>query len=247
MKTLSAGMLFLVCVAFSSSVWADTTINEYTFSDDSTEIYMNPFFSEYDRVVDFLASLYGYGDYAGYSLTQTYHQEFALNGIACIVVREDIDIPPSGTTSADVDVHNIYYYYAKDTEDNIHVLQAVYYGDETMGWTYSDLPEGKTSLKYPADPVPDQEVFFGHVAETGKQVGDISGCSTIVFDALPWTTQPITEYLVPASGILAMSHNWDGSLNGYSTDGGAPEHAEEEKSTWEEWLDDKCFISACSP
>lgn len=247
MKKLSTGILFLVLVVISSPASADTTVNGYIFSDDSINLHENPYFSEYDRVVDFLTSLYGYGDYTDYSLSQGYHQEFSLDGVACIVIREHVSIPLYGGTSPDVDVHNIYYYYAKDIDDNIHVLQAAYSSDdETMGWHYTDLPEGTTTLKYPAIPAPGQEVFFGHVSETGKPVGDISGCVTIVFEDLPWTTEPITEYLMPASGVLAMSHNWNNGLNGYSFDGGAPEYAEEEQGAWDEWLDDHCFISACS-
>jgi hypothetical protein len=53
-----------------------------------------------------------------------------------------------------VDLHDIYYYYAKDIADNIHVLQFAYYsGEESMGWHYTNLPEGKTTLKYPDNPV----------------------------------------------------------------------------------------------
>jgi len=250
MKTLSAGMVFLALVVISSPASADTTLNGYTFSDDSMNLYENSFFSEYDRIntLDFLTSLYGYGDYIGYSLSQTKHQEFALDGIACIVILEHISIPLYGGTSPDVDVHNIYYYYAKDIDDNIHVLLAAYYSDgESIGWDYTYLPEGKTTLKYPAEPTPDQEVFFGHVEETGKQVGNFKGCVTIVNQDLPWAAGPITEYLMPASGVLAMSHNWNGGINGYSSDGVPPEYAQEEQGTWDKWVDDHCFISACSP
>lgn len=240
---LGAFLVFVTQAAF-----ADTTIDGYTFSDDSTDLHKNPYFSEYDRGVDFLTSLYGYGEFYGYALSQTKHQDFALDGIECVVIREDIDIPQYGELSPDVDVHNIYYYYAKDIDDNIHVLQAVYYsGGENTGWNYSDLPEGTTSLKYPAEPTPGQEVFFGHVEETGKPVGDIKGCVTIANENLPWAAEPITEYLRPAFGVLAISYNDNGGINGYSSNGVAPEFAEEEQSTWDEWLDDHCFISACSP
>jgi len=238
--------VFLFFVPHAAS--ADTLLNGYTFSDDSTDLHENPYFSEYDRMVDFLTSLYGYGDFYGYALSQVFHQTFALEGIDCVVIREHVSIPPSGETSPDVDVHTIYYYYAKDTDDNIHVLQMVYYSDgDSIGWNYSDLPEGVTTLKYPASPSPGQEVFFGYVDETGKQVGDFHGCVTIVHEGLPWTDESITEYLIPAAGVLALSYNQGGGINGYSFDGVAPEYAEEEESTWEEWLDDNCFISACSP
>ncbi len=240
--------LFVSFLVFVSHVaFADTTIDGYTFSVDSMNLYENSFFSEYDRTLDFLTSLIGYGDYTDYALSQTYHQEYTLDGIDCAVIREHVSIPPYGGLSPDVDVHDIYLYYAKDIDDNIHILLAAYSGDGgVIGWSYTDLPEGETTLKYPTDPVPGQEVFFGEVAETGKQVGDIEGCATIVFDSLPWTDGPITEYLRPGSGVFAMSHNWNDEINGYSYDGGAPEYAEEEKGTWEEWRDDHCFISACS-
>ena len=237
---------FLLLAPHAAS--ADTLLNGYTFSDDSMDLHENPFFSEYDRGVDFLTSLYGYGDFIGYALSQTKHQDFALDGIDCVVIREDIEIPLYDETSPDVDVHNIYYYYAKDTDDNIHVLQMVYYsGEDSLGWNYSNLPEGGTTLKYPAAPTTGQDVFFGYVDETGKQVGDFHGCVTIINEDLPWTDESITEYLIPVSGVLALSYNQGGGINGYSVDGVAPEYAEEEESTWEEWLDDNCFISACSP
>ena len=69
-------------VVMSSPVSADTTVNGYTFSDDSLDLYANPYFSEYDRMVDFLTSLYGYGDFTGYALSQLFHHTFALDGIA---------------------------------------------------------------------------------------------------------------------------------------------------------------------
>ena len=247
-RILATALLGVFLILAPHTASADTLLNGYTFSDDSLDLYENPYFSEYDRMVDFLTSLYGYGDFTGYALSQVFHQTFALDGIDCVVIREHVSIPPYGGTSPDVDVHDIYYYYAKDTDDNIHVLQMVYYsGGDSIGWRYTDLPEGRTTLKYPADPSPGQEVFFGHVEETGKRVGDFSGCVTIANEDLPWTLEPITEYLLPVSGILALSYNQNGGINGYSFDGGAPEYAEEEQGTWDEWLDDHCFISACSP
>jgi len=79
-------------------------------------------------------------------------------------------------------------------------------------------------------------------------VGDIPGCVTIGFDSPPYApTETITEYLAPGAGVLASSFNWNNGMNGFSFDAVPPESAEEDKSEWEEWWDDHCFISACSP
>lgn len=241
------GILFLVLAAISSPASADVTINGYTFSDDSTELHMNPYFSTYSRRVDFQTSLYGYGNFGGYSLSQVFHQTFTIEGIECIVIREDISIPKSGRLSSNVDVHNIYLYYAKDTLDNIHVLQMAYYGDQgTIIWDYTDLPEGNTTLKYPKSPTSGQEIFFGKVGFKILPLGK-AFFTTLVFDSLPYADGSITEYLTYGIGIFSMGHNWNSSINGYSKTGFPPELLEDDESSWDEWREDHCFISASSP
>jgi hypothetical protein len=152
-RILTRALFSLLIAAFfvvmSNPASGDTTIYGYTFSDDSTDLHMNTYFSEYDRMVDFLTGLYGYGDFTGYDLFQVFNQTFTLDGIDCVVIREHIDIPLYGGFSPDVDVHDIYY-YTKDIEDNIHILQFTYYsGEESIGWHYNELPEGRTTMKYP--------------------------------------------------------------------------------------------------
>lgn len=249
-------LIFFSCLAAAGIVGAaspcgSAELGGYTFSDDSTHLYLNPFFSNSNRDVDFLATLYGYGDFAGSQVLQSHHQYFTLGGIPCNVVLERGYFPDYSSGSPPDMIHyTAYHYYAKDTEDNIHVLQYSFHpdGGPSIGWSYTDLPEGMTTLKYPAEAQPGQEVFFGSVTGTEVRVGDIRGCVTIEFDSLPHApSETITEYLVSGGGILASSFNWEGGINGFSTDAVAPEYAEEEGSAWEEWWDDNCFISVCSP
>jgi len=244
---LSAGILFLVLLAFSCPASADTTINGYTFSDDSTELHENPYFSTYSRGVDFQSSLYGYGSFGGYNLSQLFHQYYILDGIECVVICEHVSIPGSGNSSSSVDVHDTYLYYAKDTLDNIHILQLAYTsGEDSFGWIYTDLPEGKTTLKYPKDPTSGEEIFFGNVGYEILPLGEWY-FTTLVFDSLPYASGSITEYLTYGSGVFSMGYNWNNGFNGYSSTGFPPELLEEEEDTWHEWLDDHCFITACSP
>jgi hypothetical protein len=44
-------------------------------------------------------------------------------------------------------------------------------------------------------------------------VVDITGCLTIVLDSLPYAQESITKYLRPGTGVLAMSHNWNGGTD----------------------------------
>ncbi|HOO44847.1 MAG TPA: hypothetical protein PLM29_01360 [Deltaproteobacteria bacterium] len=244
LRRFSAGMLLLMLVVIPFPVSADTTIGDYTFSDDSTELDQNPYFSTYERGVDFQISLYGYGGFGGYTLSQEFHQYFTLDGIECAVIREHIDIPYSGDSSSSVDVHDIYLYYAKDTEDNIHILQMAYSGDQgSMGWIYTDLPEGITTLKYPKSPSSGQDIFFGSVGFKIIPLGEVY-FTTLKFDALPYCSDTVTEYLTYGSGLFSMSY---GGVSGYSATGFPPELLEEDESGWEEWKEDHCFITACSP
>lgn len=246
---------FLSCVVLAVILGAafpcsSAELGGYTFADDSIDLYLNPYFSDHDRPGDFITTLYGYGDFAGYEVLQGHHQYYELDGIPCNVILERGYFPDFSSGSVKMTYYTAYHYYAKDTQDNIHLLKYVFYPNKGQGasWSYEDLPEGATTVKYPADPQPGQEVVFGSVAATGISVGDIRGCATIVFDSLPHApSKSVTEYLVPGSGILASSFNWEGGINGFSHDAGAPEHAEEEDTAWKEWWDDHCFISACSP
>ena len=247
--------VFLLCVMSAVILGAafpcsSAELGGYTFDDDSIDLYLNPYFSDHSRPGDFITTLYGYGDFAGHEVIQSHHQYYELDGISCNVILERGYFPDFSRGYADMIYYTAYHYYAKDAEDNIHLLKYHFIPHEGQGasWSYEDLPEGSTTVKYPADPQPGQEVVFGTVTATGVSVGDIRGCTTIVFDSLPHApTGSITEYLVPGSGILASSFNWKGGINGFSKDASAPEFAEEENSAWKEWWDDHCFISACSP
>lgn len=227
-------------------------LNGYTFSDDSTDLWKNPYFSNYVRHVDLGITLYGYGDFANTQYSQSFQQTFNLAGIECVMLYEQGYYPTysAAGSSFQMDYNTGYVYYAKDTEDNIHVLQIVVFlqNQPEISWSYTDLTEGETTLKYPSNPAPGQQIFRGQVENTGVQVGDIRNCVTLLFDSPPqFPSHSVKEYLKPGTGVMAVSYNWESRINGFSFDAVAPEYAEEKKSTWEEWKDDNCFISTCSP
>jgi hypothetical protein len=232
----------------SQEISADVTLNGYVFSDDSTELWKNPYFSNFSREIDISVILYGYGDFSGREFKQMWWQEWIVAGIQCILFREQGYIPSYNETTASFDMEEYdsgSLIYAKDTQDNIHVLS---YSAAQAPWDYSLLPEGGTTLKYPADPVPGQQVFCGRVEATGVQMGEIEDLVTISFDSLPqYPSKTLTEYLRPGAGVIAVSYNWEGRINGYSFDAVPPEWQEEDQSKWEEWKDDHCFISTCAP
>lgn len=226
-------------------------LNGFTFGDDSDEIWRNPYFSRFSHIVSLGFKLYGYGDFAGHNLEQQYQQDTTVAGISCIVIRETFYFPTydDTTSSFDLEHSTAYYTYAKDTGDNVHILGiTVFLDDQTISWSPDDLEAGETTLKYPASPEADQQVFRGRVTASGLEYGDLRGCLAISFDSLPqYPSSTVTEYLVPNGGLIAVSYNWEDRLNGYSYDAVAPELAEEEKSGWDKWTDEHCFISACSP
>ncbi len=232
----------------SQRVSADVALNGYVFSDDSTELWKNPYFSNFSREIDISTILYGYGDFSGREFKQTFWQEWIAGGIPCILFREQGYLPSYNETTASFDMEEYdsgSVIYAKDTEDNIHILG--YFVNQDSSWDYSHLPEGGTTLKYPADPFPGQQVFCGHVEATGVQTGEMTGLVAISFDSLPqYPAETVTEYLRPGAGVIAVSYNWEGRINGYSFDAVPPERREEDRSRWEEWKDDHCFISACN-
>ncbi|MGC9325813.1 MAG: hypothetical protein ACP5G0_13815 [Desulfomonilia bacterium] len=225
-----------VCTYVSPASGDDVILNGYVFSDDSTDLAMNQYFSNYARGVDFSFTGYGYGDFKGYELSQLFSQYYSYQGIACVVIRELGYIPrkttEDGEPSITMDPYTRYFYYAKDIENNIHLINVT----------------GDTTLLYPDAPETGEAVFSGYVEDVGYALGDVSDCVVIARDALPYGfPSSMREYLIPGSGVYAISYNWDGRVNGFSTDGNPPELAEKDKSTWEEWVDDHCFISVCSP
>jgi len=227
---------------------ADVALNGYVFSDDSTELWKNPYFSHFSREIDISTILYGYGDFAGREFKQIFWQQWVVAGIPCILFREQGYLPSYNETTASFDLEEYNsgsVVYAKDTEDNIHILS--YSVNPGYSWDYSLLPEGGTTLKYPADPTAGQQVFCGRVEATGVHMGEIEDLVTISFDSLPqYPSKTLIEYLRPGAGVIAISYNWEGRINGYSFDAVPPERQEEDQSKWEEWKDDHCFISACS-
>ncbi|MCE5275707.1 MAG: hypothetical protein ABFD70_09485 [Syntrophaceae bacterium] len=255
--------LVLLCAPFAT---AYVDLGGYRFSDDpiegvpgtqdSSDLSGNYYFSNFEGMVDFHFSLLGYGEFKGYEILQQYRFVFPAGGVQCAVVEEQGYIPffspDDGVTSFDIEQCTTYYYYARDIEDNIHLLQVTidpYNPDiEPMAWSYEDLPAGGTTLIYPDSPYVGQQVFGGEVIETSAHLGDVSHEALVIdFDSRPYAFPgPVKQYLLPGSGILAGSYNWDGGTNGFSRDARAPENEEDSKGAWEEWKDNHCFISACS-
>ncbi len=259
---LLALLVLLPCAPADAGI---VTLNGYRFStdvvdtpfiQDSAILAGNPYFTDYPRVVDFNAGLYGYGDFRDHDNTQSYRQALPVGGVQCSVILEQGYIPyfspGDGITSFTMEFTVKYYYFARDIQDNVHLLQIIIIPDNPaigpMSWSVNDLPEGGTTLIYPAEPVVGQEVFGGHVVDVSAEIGDVTSNALVIeFDELPYDYPgAVTEYLLPGSAIYAVAHNWDGGTNGFSRDGQRPERKDEDKKAWEEWWDDHCFISACS-
>ncbi|HDP24493.1 MAG TPA: hypothetical protein ENN34_03520 [Deltaproteobacteria bacterium] len=211
----------------------EVVFNGAVFTDDSTELHKNRYFSEYARTVDFAFIGYGYGDFRGYTLRQVFSQNYSYLGIECVIIRETGYIPtpesPEDDSPITLEHYTRFLYYAKDDQNNIHLINV----------------SGDTTLLYPHNPVIGQRVFGGYVDAVGYTRGNLSDCLIIVRDSLPWGfPDRMTEYLIPGSGIAAVAYNYNGGMHGFSADGTPPELARRDKSTWEEWVNDRCFISA---
>jgi hypothetical protein len=241
--------LIVVLPAFSGTV----ELNGYTFSDelvdgtdipDSADLSQNYYFSDFTRGVDFHFEAYGYGNFRGYDIKQRFSQYYSINGIPCMTVYETGYTPrfspDDAVTSFQMDSYDAFIFYAKDINDNIHLLST------DLGWSYEDLPAGGTTLIYPNSPEKGQKVFGGHVLDTSVKIGDVTDSALLIeIDSLPYDFPgPVKEYLRPGLGIFAISYNWDGGLNGFSLDKKAPEREEEGGSAWHEWWNDHCFITA---
>lgn len=240
------------------------TLNGYQFSDDivaapdikdSAMLSFNRYFSDYVRTVDFNFQTYGYGSFAGYDVIRNYKQQGRVGGVACSVVFEQGYLPTflvgDNQTLFQFELYSAYYYYARDIDDNIHLLQVgitpINPSIPPMSWSYEDLPAGTTTLIYPDEPEDGQEVFGGHIVDAEGTIGTVSNSALIIlFDELPYDYPgPVTEYLLPESGRFALAHDWDGGVNGFSVDRKPPQRSDEDESAWEEWRDEHCFISAC--
>lgn len=268
-KVSLAGPVILVAVLFLVQVpslhGGTVTLNGYSFSTDVVEapdiqdsalLGDNPYFSDYPRLVDFQFGLYGYGSFSGKDNTLSYSQVFSVHGVQCSVIREQGWIPffdpDDHRTSFDIVFCTAYYYMARDTQDNIHILRVEIFVDppfsDILTWSVDDLPEGNTTLLYPSVPYAGQEVFGGHIESALTSIGGVTKeAEVIVFDELPYDyPAPYREYIVPRMGVFARACNWDGAINGFSQDGKNPDRTDDDKKAWEEWWDEHCFISACT-
>jgi len=258
-------LLVLALMLPGLSAGADTvTLNGYQFSNDivappdiqhSALLSSNRYFSTYARVQDFHSEAYGYGAFAGYDVSRVYKQQDLVGGVACSVIFEQGDLPTfldaDGVTLFQFELYSAYYCYARDIDDNIHLLRVdivpVNPSIPPMSWSYEDLPAGTTTLIYPDEPEDGQEVFGGHIVDAEGTIGNVSNSALIIlFDDLPYDYPgPVTEYLLPGSGRFALAHDWDDGVNGFSVDRKPPQRSDEDKDAWEEWRDEHCFISAC--
>ncbi len=250
-RALFTVLCTLTWIMSMSSPGDAAELNGYTFENDSTELWQNPYFSSFYNLSVIGFSQYGYGDFAGHDYHMYFQQTFALGGIPCVMLREQGLYPTysEGSGSFSFDDYSGYLYLAKDTEDNIHLLQvSIFLNSETRSWDYTQLTEGETTLLYPSNPSPGQVVFKGYVMDAAVQVGDFPTCMRIVFESHPkFPSQTVIEYLSPGLGLLAVSYNWQGRINGFSYTGVAPEEEDDDNKGWERWKDKYCFITAGCP
>jgi hypothetical protein len=262
MKSRSCLLLgcILMCLVAPLSSRADVELNGYTFPADSADLYKNPYYNQYLDRTSMGVVLHGYGDFTDKDINMWYNYPYTVAGIECAVMFEEGYYPTfiPDTSTFRMDYYQGYLYYARDTKDNIHILELEINLLPGAGntwdwqWDYTDLSKVGTTLLYPASPVTGQKVFGGHVSGINLQVGDTQDCIVLTFDSLPqFPSKTVTQYLGPGKGLIAEVYNWQGRINGFSQGGREAYFTEEtekdSRTSWEKYRDKACFISACAP
>jgi hypothetical protein len=251
--------LIMICIVTGlglgaqPSSGAEVTLDGYTFEDDSYDLFLNPYYDRYNNRTSMGQSLNGYGEFANHTANMWYSFPDIIAGINCAAMFVESYYPTfvEGTSSFQLDYYEGYVWYARDVDDNIHILQMALYLLEGLmtewSWDYRNLDGVNTTLLYPSSPVAGQEVFGGHVEAVGVDAGRMGECMEIVFDALPqFPSRTVTQYLAPHMGLIGEAYDWEGGTNGFSYNGEPPVTAHKSGGSWEKFTDRYCFISACA-
>jgi hypothetical protein len=147
----------------------DVELNGYVFSSDSSHIWENPYFDDYSAVtfLSYSKVLYGYGSYLDYDSREYYAGEGSYQNVRCAIICV-MGFTGGGDTPAEV---KRFEYWAKDEDDNIHLLQAIDAGDsESIMDDQAIIADGGTTLLFPAEPVAAQIVNGGYVTDVDTTV-----------------------------------------------------------------------------
>lgn len=194
----------------------DVTIHGFTFSDDSAQLWDNQYFDNYTaaNINTFSKILYGYGDFEGYDNTYYFDSYGTYENIDCIVIRERGYTPAYASGAFTMTPYTIYNYWAKDINDNIHLLMTkTSAGVETTA--DSIISAGGTTLIYPNAPVSRQFVYDGFVWELSASVGDYTSCLSLRRGVAP---SIVFDYYQVDAGLVTKVYNWGDSVNGFSLD-----------------------------
>ncbi len=215
---------------------ANVTLNGYTFSEDSADLWENHYFTSF--YTEGAPCLYygswiylSYGDFGGGDYIAEFFDKIeTYKDITCAVYREHGFwqgkwIQAQGDDPADPDYIPGYYmgerytrynYLAKDMNGNIHILKSVR-PNETDLDDAGLIIEGGTTLMYPNSPALEQPVYSGYVASldspnTGYSLLPYSHCVAIYrwinYGLKSDTIAPIILYLQPGIGIVEMAYFW---------------------------------------
>ncbi|HVN71244.1 MAG TPA: hypothetical protein VMU10_04405, partial [Desulfomonilia bacterium] len=204
---------------------SDVVLHGYTFSDDSANIWENPYFGAYtaSTITTYAKILYGYGDFKSYD-TGIYFDSFStVDSVNCVVLRVH-GYKPTATTTTDsttgqstttftFEPYTEYDYYAKDSNGNIHLLRSIN-GSDDFG-VDAITANGGTTLMYPSHPAANQLVYDGMVVSTNETIGTFTGCMSIRRGASPTVT---FDYYQADSGLVTTVYNWGETSNGISLD-----------------------------
>jgi hypothetical protein len=200
------------------------TLNGYTFSEDSANLWENQYFSSFytaDEPCLYYGSwIYlGYGDFEYDYIAEFFDKIESYKDITCVVYREhgfwegnwEVAV---GDDPTDPEYKPGYYmgerytrynYLAKDMDGNIHILKSVR-PNETDLDDEGIIEEGGTTLMYPNAPALEQPVYAGYV--TSVDTSNVEIIRWINYGLGSDTLAPIIINLQPGIGVVEMTYNW---------------------------------------
>jgi hypothetical protein len=215
---------------------SNVTLNGYTFSDDSANLWENKYFSSYykegEPCLYYGSWIYlAYGDFRGGDyIAEFFDRIDTYKDITCVVYREHGFWqgkwePASGDdpTAPDYipgyyigELYTRYNYLAKDMDGNIHILKSVRPNDTDLD-DAGLIIEGGTTLMYPNAPALAQPVYSGYVESIDTpnenySLAPYDHCISIVrwmnYGWIQPTIKPILLFLKPGIGIVEMAYYW---------------------------------------
>jgi hypothetical protein len=215
---------------------SNITLNGYTFSNDSANLWENQYFSSYykegEPCLYYGSWIYlAYGDFRGGDyIAEFFDRIDTYKDITCVVYREHGFwqgkwVVASGDDPADPkyipgyymgEQYTRYNYLAKDMDGNIHILKSVR-PNETDLDDAGLILEGGTTLMYPSAPALEQPVYSGYVESIDTpnisySLAPYDHCVSIVrwmnYGLKQPTIKPILLFLQPGIGVVEMAYFW---------------------------------------